>query len=137
MNHAVTIAVYEPDRLTASLIHVVLQRLGYAVKLCRDAEETQRIIREERPHLALIDLYSPGNNGLRLVHDARTADVPVIVISAMGFSEVVRKAAGFGAVDFIVKPIDSALLAERVERALTNTRPANSVSFKIQPTQAD
>jgi DNA-binding response OmpR family regulator len=42
----------------------------------------------------------------------------VIVISALGYPEVVRQAAEAGADDFLVKPFDPVLLAERVKSIL-------------------
>jgi len=42
----------------------------------------------------------------------------VIVVSSMGFPEIVNRVRRLGAADFLIKPLDSELLLERVRAAL-------------------
>jgi CheY-like chemotaxis protein len=55
--------------------------------------------------------------------------LPVIAISALGFSEVVRQAMAAGATDFILKPVDPAVLTDKVRRALA-TDDAHGVTAR-------
>ena len=74
---------------------------------------------EEKPHLVLLDLVLPGSDGIQLMHDIRrTADVPVIFVSAYGQDDTVARALDMGAADYLVKPFSQTELAARIRAAL-------------------
>ena len=69
--------------------------------------------------MALLDLVLPGSDGIQLMHDIRrTADVPVIFVSAYGQDETVARALDMGAADYLVKPFSHTELAARIRAAL-------------------
>jgi two-component system response regulator DctR len=72
--------------------------------------------------LLLLDLFLPQQNGIELLQQLRAAGLlahtAVVVISGLGFSEVVQQAVQSGAQDFLVKPIDTDQLVERVNKVL-------------------
>lgn len=74
---------------------------------------------EERPELALLDLVLTDTDGLELMEAfLGVADVPVIFLSAYGREEVIARAFGLGAVDYVVRPFSATELAARVNAAL-------------------
>ena len=85
---------------------------------------------EPRPELILLDVEMPSVSGfevcLALKGDAATADIPIIFLT--GKTEAKAQVEGFelGAVDYITKPINAAVLRARVRMhlALTNQRHA-------------
>ena len=84
-----------------------------------DPEEAVRLMEEERPELALLDLMLPGTDGIELMKDILdVADVPVIFLSVYGREEVVARALDMGAVDYVVKPFSPTELAARIKAAL-------------------
>ena len=83
-----------------------------------DPEEALRLVEEERPHLVLLDLVLPGANGMELMKDIAAADVPVIFLAAHGQEQLVARALGEGATDYLVKPFSPAELAARIRAAL-------------------
>ena len=92
---------------------------GYDPVVTGDPEEAVRLMAEERPELALLDLMLPGSDGIALMNDIlHVADVPVIFLSAYGREEVVARAFELGAVDYVVKPFSPTELAARIEAAL-------------------
>ncbi len=62
--------------------------------------------------MLLLDLFLPGCSGLDLLREFKSIGVrlgrpiPILVVSACGFREVVEQARELGAVDFILKPVD-------------------------------
>ncbi len=96
-----------------------LTKAGYAPIVTGDPEEALRLMEEERPDLVLLDLMLPGADGIELMGDIqKTADVPVIFISAYGREELIVRAFDMGAVDYVVKPFSPSELAARIRAAL-------------------
>ncbi len=97
----------------------VLTRAGYAPIATGDPADVPRLMEEEKPHLALLDLVLPGSDGIALMNDIRkTADVPVIFLSVYGQDETVARALDMGATDYLVKPFSPTELAARIRAAL-------------------
>ena len=97
----------------------VLTREGYAPIVTGDPADVPRLLSEEKPHLALLDLVLPGSDGIELMNDIRrTGDVPVIFLSMYGQDETVARALDMGAVDYLVKPFSPTELAARIRAAL-------------------
>ncbi|MCY4473992.1 MAG: response regulator, partial [Chloroflexi bacterium] len=97
----------------------VLARAGYVPVATGDPADVPRLLSEEKPHLALLDLVLPGSDGIALMNDIRkTADVPVIFLSMYGQDETVARALDMGAADYVVKPFSPTELAARIRAAL-------------------
>jgi DNA-binding NarL/FixJ family response regulator len=73
-----------------------------------DGREALRLVREQRPDIALIDISMPGLNGLevasRIVHDHPTTRV--VIVSMHGDDESVRRALVAGAAGYLLKNSD-------------------------------
>ncbi len=96
-----------------------LARAGYQPVVTGDPEEALRLMREEEPHLALLDLMLSGADGIELMQDILSiSDVPVIFLSAYGREELVTRALDMGAVDYVVKPFSPTELGARIRAAL-------------------
>lgn len=75
------------------------------------------------PDLILLDVVMPGMNGLemcrQLKSSQRTRDIPVIFVTAYGNPEEETRCLDAGAVDFILKPFNCAVVRARVNTHLT------------------
>ena len=112
-------SAWTTDPQTLRYVRDALTRAGYAPTVTGDPEEVSRLMREEAPHLVLLDLVLPGSDGIELMGAIREiADVPVIFLSAYGQDEVVARAFGLGAADYLVKPFSPTELAARIRAAL-------------------
>ena len=71
-------------------------------------------------NLLILDWNMPGTNGLKLLQVIRghyqLKNIKVIVMTATAAREVVEAAIKNGADDFVVKPLDSKLLVQKVEK---------------------
>ena len=83
------------------------------------ASALQRIFQADGASLILIlsDINMPGMSGLELLPKAKAArpDVPVIMITAYGDAETMRKALENGAEALLTKPIDFAMLRGEID----------------------
>ena len=115
----VRILVVDDDPNDLRYIRDTLVEAGYAPVVTGDPQEAVRLMTEERPELALLDLVLPGTDGLELMPAILgVADVPVIFLSAYGREEVIAQAFEQGAVDYVVKPFSGTELAARIGAAL-------------------
>ena len=115
----VRVLVVDDDPNDLRYIRDTLIESGYDPVVTGDPEEAVRLMEEERPDLALLDLMLPGTDGIELMKDILdVADVPVIFLSAYGREEVVARAFEMGAVDYVVKPFSPTELAARIKAAL-------------------
>ena len=113
------ILVVDDDPQTLRLVREALAQAGYSPLVTGDHNELSWIIREEKPHLVLLDLLLPGADGIELMENVpELADLPVIFISAYGRDETIARALEGGAVDYIVKPFSATELTARVRAAL-------------------
>ena len=107
----------EPEALR--YIRDALVKSGYEPLLTGDPQEARRMVEEEKPHLILLDLMLPGTDGIELMREiGRTADVPVIFVSAYGRDQLVARAFDMGAADYVVKPFSPTELGARIRAAL-------------------
>jgi two-component system phosphate regulon response regulator PhoB len=124
---AAQILIVEDEPAIQELIAVNLTRAGHQVRCVPDAEQAQALLREWMPDLLLLDWMLPGMSGLdftRLLRsEARTRDVPVILLSAR--NEERDKIAGLeaGADDYITKPFSARELIARIAVILRRRVP--------------
>ena len=86
------------------------------------AEALERVTAAEEASLILIfsDINMPGETGLQLLPKVRALKptVPVVMITAYGDADTRRKATEGGAADLVTKPIDFAILRQRIDQRL-------------------
>ena len=85
------------------------------------------LARQHRPDMILLDLRLPDMPGeevlLRLRADARTRDIPVVILSADATRQRIDQLRADGVVDYLTKPIDVRSLLWTVDSALGEARP--------------
>ena len=103
----------EPDFV--ELIREFVSRHGYTPLLAYNGPEALCLLKEERPHIVLLDIRMPGMDGIEVLRKIREIDreVGVIMLTAVDDSEVGHRSFQLGAFDYLVKPLDFKYL-ERV-----------------------
>jgi len=118
-----TILIVEDVELNRDLLVQLLED-DYRLIQAADGAAALELAVEAKPDLILMDLSLPRIDGWeatrRLKADARTAPIPVIVLSAHAMRGDEERARASGCDDFLTKPIDEALLFEKVTRHLGN-----------------
>jgi two-component system phosphate regulon response regulator PhoB len=119
--------VVEDEPAILELLRVNLADAGYDVRGASDAEAAQRMLNEELPDLVLLDWMLPGMSGLafakQLRGDARTRELPVIMVTAR--TDEADKVAGLEAWvdDYVTKPFSPRELKARVKAVLRRRAP--------------
>jgi AmiR/NasT family two-component response regulator len=113
------ILLVDDDRLVLATLQSGLEQAGYAVQACSSAEEAKRVLALDNPDIAVLDIRMPGASGLDLARElGESQAIPFLFLTAYSEAEVVRKAAEYGAVGYLVKPVDIPQLVPAIEAAL-------------------
>lgn len=120
------VLVLEPNPLQCDLIKMALTRHAMTPIVCARPEALLQELREYLPDVLLIDTALPGQNGLDLIDqlhsDVLLQKTKVFFISALGYPEIVQRAARLGASGFLVKPVDPDLLVKRILKAFVSQK---------------
>ena len=117
-----TLLVVEDDEDILQLLSYTLTKAGYRVILACSGEDALKMLKEERPHLVLLDLMLPGIDGFAVCREIRRhpewKGLPVLMLTAK--SEDADMIAGLdqGADDYITKPFSPKLVSARVSACL-------------------
>lgn len=111
------------DSLTETrvLAHT-LSKAGYRVEMAADGREGVDLARRLRPDLILMDIVMPALNGFEatrlLQRDEATAGIPIVMITSKDQPTDRTWGLRQGAVDYLVKPVDSEALLGRIRAIL-------------------
>ena len=91
---------------------------GYAVTTADSGEDALARIKTDLPHLVLMDVVMPGQNGFQatraIARDPLTQHVPIIICTSKGQETDRIWGLRQGARDYIVKPVDPQLLLQKI-----------------------
>ena len=113
------VLICEDEEILLTAIEFRLRKQGFKVLLASDGQQALQKIKHESPDLVIADIMMPHVTGLELIDHIRNdfkSDLPVIIISALEYDDVVLEAFRLGANDFITKPFKPAELVLRVKR---------------------
>ena len=128
--HGTATLLYVEDNLAnLSLVEtILLSRPGWRTLPALQGQIGVELAREHRPDLVLLDLHLPDIPGeevlRRLRADRRTADIPIVVISADATRATAERLRALGADAYLSKPIDVDEFLETVERFLATREGA-------------
>jgi two-component system copper resistance phosphate regulon response regulator CusR len=100
------ILLAEDETKLAKAIKDELTRVGYDVDIAENGLQADKMFMENDYSMALLDINLPGKNGMALCSDIRkrSANIPIVMLTAVG--EIHDKVTAFnvGADDYLVKP---------------------------------
>lgn len=113
------ILIIEDDRTAIQLIESQLTSSGYEAYSCDQPDQALHAAAELQPQAITLDLLMKPTSGweilLQLKNDARTANIPVIVVSIVDHEAM---GTAIGADEYLVKPVDRKTLLGAVERCI-------------------
>jgi len=129
-----TVFVVEDDTDISEILLFNLDKEGFRVKMEKNGDKAYDAIMEKPPDLLILDLNLPGLSGIEICkylrENARTKNLPIIMLTAR--TQEIDKIIGFeiGADDYITKPFSVRELIARVYALLRRTKPALSDVFE-------
>ena len=101
-----------------------LKSLGHRTTIAHNGEVAIGIVERDRPDLVVLDVTMPEMNGYQACRAIKRIDPKIIIIILTAKTEAADRfwASQSGADEFLNKPIDPAILVQRIE-ALLATPP--------------
>jgi len=119
----IKVLIVEDDPDQAALADLRVSMAGYEVRLARNCKELVQEIRARAiPDVVLLDIMLPDGNGFDVLASIRRhpklALLPVIMLTALGRSEHVRRGLALGADGYITKPYSKKILTDTISAVL-------------------
>ena len=91
------------------LVQKMLSRFNFQLRTASGGQQALDAVAQQKPNLILLDLMMPGIDGFEVIRRLRanpdTADIQIVILSALNSSDDVVKGFNVGANDYISKPI--------------------------------
>jgi two-component system cell cycle response regulator len=117
-----TILVVDDEAMNRKLVEAILAAENSEIITAEDGVQALTCAAETPPDLILLDMMMPGMNGLEVLRklktNAVTAEIPVIMVTAMADRESVTQALDAGADECLSKPVNAAELVLQVKNML-------------------
>jgi two-component system sensor histidine kinase/response regulator len=134
------ILVVDDTPVNLRLLQNILSRQGYQVRPVPNGPLALDAVESSPPDIILLDIKMPDMDGYevceRLKANAKTAEIPVIFISAMDDVQDKLRAFSVGGVDYITKPFQADEVLARVKTHLTLRITQRELQERIQELDA-
>ncbi|MGE5423310.1 MAG: response regulator [Ignavibacteriales bacterium] len=102
------------------LLEELFKKEGYEVTAAADGLESLEKVKTSSPDLILMDMKMPNMNGLEASQEIRkiNSNIPIIMMTAYGETDVAQKALELGVRKYITKPFDILALRDMVREVL-------------------
>ncbi len=121
------ILVVEDESAIAELISINLRHAGFEVTIAATAEQAQAAVDGALPDLIILDWMLPGQSGLSLAKrwrsEARTRELPLIMLTARADEADKIQGLDAGADDYLTKPFSTNELMARIRAVLRRKAP--------------
>jgi len=119
------ILVVEDNPVNRMMVTDYLEAEGYATEVASDGGQVDRVVREFRPDVILMDVQLPHRDGLSVTRalkaDPATSAIPVIALTALAMKGDAERCLEAGCDGYLSKPCDPADVVAAIEHALTST----------------
>ena len=117
-----TLLIVDDEPQVRKLLETLLQHEGYQTLTASSGEEALLLVAQQPPDLILLDIMMPGMDGYdvasQLKGNAATANIPIIMLTALSESEARISGLETGAEEFLSKPVEHIELWLRVRNLL-------------------
>lgn len=104
-----TVLAVDDIPLNLLLISKMLSKFNFKIVTAANGEQALKAVEEHKPELILLDLMMPVMDGFEVIKRLRanpeTAEVKIVILSALNSNDDIVKGFQLGANEFITKPI--------------------------------
>lgn len=119
------ILIVEDDITIQAQLKTLLSGNGYEVLAVMDFSQTIQQIKAFVPHLVILDIKLPGNNGFEICSEIRTfSDIPIVFVTSSNTDMDELNSIMLGGDAFITKPYNTAILLAKIAALLKRAYPS-------------
>lgn len=127
----IRILVVDDDDSIRRYIAKLLTQSGYDVETASNGKDALNVLRtKDEVSLVILDILMPEMDGLETLNEIRklAGDVPVLMLSALGQTNIIVKAMKAGATDYLVKPFEEEELELAITKSLEKKKLLSEIS---------
>lgn len=113
------ILVVDDSEPILELASTMLKLLGYEPLKASSGVEALKMLKQETPDMALLDVILPDMDGFKICqhirNDVNLAKMPVFMVSAKKTGEDMERGQKVGADEYVTKPFKSAEMAQLIK----------------------
>lgn len=118
------ILIVEDDITIQAQLKTLLSGNGYEVLAVMDFSQTIQQIKAFVPHLVVLDIKLPGNNGFEICSEIRTfSEIPIVFVTSSNTDMDELNSIMLGGDAFITKPYNTAILLAKIAALLKRAYP--------------
>ncbi|HJX04092.1 MAG TPA: response regulator [Dehalococcoidia bacterium] len=116
------ILIVDDEPIVRESIRDWLQDAGYTVETAESGEEALRMMESQDYGVVVMDVRLPGRTGISVLGDIKATkpQIKSIVITAYPSEELSREARKYGAVDYLIKPVNPDDLEKLIRETLSS-----------------
>jgi DNA-binding response OmpR family regulator len=131
------VLIADDNPMTLQALQLALEVIGFSVVATSDPSRVVELAATENIDAAVLDIVMPNISGYDLVHALRntpaTAAIPVVFLSGLGQGSERVRGLREGADDYLVKPVEPAELALRLERLIERRQAGRDKDVAAAP----
>ena len=131
---AVRVVIAEDEAIIRLDLKETLEEEGYeVVGETGRGDEAVRLVREQKPDIAILDIKMPGLDGLAAAREITSArDAAVLILTAFSQRDLIEQARDAGALAYLVKPFQRSELIPAVEVALGRFQEMKALQDEVK-----
>ena len=114
------ILAVDDDASVCEIYEKGLPLLGFDVVCASSGGKCRQALEKTKPDAILMDIMMSDTDGISLTQEIRsnpdTSHIPILVVSGLSDAATLNDAILFGALDYVVKPIDMEILKNKLDR---------------------
>jgi len=136
----IRVLIADDDALLRDIAAATLENAGFEVEAVATGNAAVAACATRLPDIALLDVEMPNGNGYQACAAIRAlpggANLPIVMVTGHDDAVSIDQAYDIGATDFVVKPINWALIVHRIRYVLRGARNLDALRFSEQKNAA-
>src|SRR5580698_610990 len=134
------VLIADDDAILREIASVMLKEAGFLVQAVSSGDAAVSACALQMPDIALLDVEMAQGDGYQACTNIRFlpggADLPIVMVTGCDDTQSIDRAYEAGATDFVVKPINWALLGHRIRYVMRGARTIEALRFSEQKNAA-
>jgi diguanylate cyclase (GGDEF)-like protein len=134
------VLIADDDAILREIAAVMLKEAGFSVQTVSSGDAAVAACALRMPDIALLDVEMAQGDGYQACTNIRFlpggADLPIVMVTGCDDTQSIDRAYQAGATDFVVKPINWALLVHRIRYVMRGARTIEALRFSEQKNAA-